>query len=123
MGAGSRCWKAAMPDAVSENEVRLAVRTLLPGGYPTLKGVAGALGLSKRTLQRRLADAGLTHTGLVTEVRHDLALELLARPGVSIKQVARRTGFANPSGFSRAFSAWTGMSPRDYRRQRPIGAN
>lgn len=107
-------------NTLSELEVRLAVRALLPDGYPTLPAVATILGVSPRTLQRRLADAGLTHTGLVTQVRRARALELLARQSLSIKQISRWTGFANPSGFSRAFHAWMGLCPRDYRRRQDL---
>jgi AraC-like DNA-binding protein len=99
------------------NEVRLAVKALLPDGHPALGTVAAEFGISSRTLQRHLAATGLSHSELVRQVRRGRACELLARPSVSISQIASRTGFASPSGFSRAFHAWTGLSPRDYRRQ------
>jgi len=102
----------------SLNELRLTIKSLLPDGHPTLTAVAAEFGFSSRTLQRYLAAAGLNHSELVREVRQERACQLLARPSVSIGQIARRTGFASPSGFSRAFHAWTGLSPRDYRRRR-----
>ena len=102
------------------NEVRLTVKCLLPDGHPTLKAVAAELHVSTRSLQRQLAYVGLTYSELVREVREERAYQLLRQPRISIKQVASRTGFASPSGFSRAFHAWTGLSPRDYRRQRDL---
>ena len=100
----------------SVNEVRLTIRCLLPEGHPTLQAVAVELHISTRSLQRQLASAGLTYSELVRDVRQERACQLLQQPKISIKQVALRTGFASPSGFSRAFHAWTGLSPRDYRR-------
>jgi AraC-like DNA-binding protein len=102
------------------NEVRLTIKSLLPDGHPTLAAVAAEFGISSRTLQRSLAAAGQTHSELVRQVRQERACELLARQSVSISQIASRTGFASPSGFSRAFHVWTGLSPRDYRRHRNL---
>jgi len=98
------------------NEVRLTIKSLLPDGQPTLATVAAEFDISGRTLQRSLAAAGHNYSELVRLVRQDLACELLGRSSISISQVAGRIGFSNPSGFSRAFHAWTGLSPRDYRR-------
>jgi AraC-like DNA-binding protein len=102
------------------NEVRLTIKSLLPDGHPTLTAVAAEFGISSRTLQRSLAAVGQTHSELVRQVRQERAYELLARQSVSISQIASRTGFASPSGFSRAFHVWTGLSPRDYRRHRNL---
>ncbi len=109
---------AGATQSPSINEVRLTIKVMLPDGHPTLAAVAAEFGISSRTLQRYLAAAGRNHSEIVQEVRRERACELLTRPSFSISQIARRTGFASPSGFSRAFHAWTGLSPRDYRRHR-----
>lgn len=102
------------------NEVRLTIKSLLPDGYPILAAVAAEFNISSRTLQRSLAAVGLNYSELVRQVRQERACELLARQSVSISQIANRIGFASPSGFSRAFHVWTGLSPRDYRRHRKL---
>ncbi len=74
------------------------------------------LDTSPRTLQRRLADNGLTHSQLVHQARLTKALQLLVQQNVRISEVAHATGFATPAGFSRAFQSWTGSSPRTFRK-------
>jgi AraC-like DNA-binding protein len=73
--------------------------------------------MSVRTLQRRLAEAGLTYSAIVDEIRSVEARRLLAQPGVLLKQVAADLGFCEPASFTRACRRWTGFSPREYRRQ------
>jgi AraC-like DNA-binding protein len=87
--------------------------------------VAEHIGSSVRTLQRRLREAGVTHTALVEHARRDMALRKLETTCLPISQVAKELGFGDPSSFSRAFQRWTGMSPRAYRRtlrQTALGA-
>ena len=98
-------------------EVRAAILRYLEHGYPRLEQVARTVGITQRTLQRRLAAAGTSYTQLVNEQRFGLAAKLLEDPTLPIASIAKRAGFANHSGFSRAFHAWTGMTPRQYRAQ------
>ena len=97
------------------DKVRNAIAELLPARHPTLETVAQQLDVSTRTLQRRLADNHLTHSQLVKQTRITKACQLLAKPEMHISDVARETGFATPSAFSRAFQTWTGKSPREFR--------
>jgi AraC-like DNA-binding protein len=90
-------------------------RHLEPTGV-TLATTARALGMSRRTLQRRLAEQEVSFAGLVDEVRRELALHLLEKEKLEVKQAAFRLGFAQPSAFSRAFKRWTGHSPVAYTR-------
>jgi AraC-like DNA-binding protein len=89
---------------------------LLPAGQLTLDLVAAELDVSPRTLQRRLADNDLTLTQLVNQTRIAKACQRLAQQDVHISEIARETGFATPSAFSRAFQSWTGTSPRTFRK-------
>ena len=91
----------------------------MPDGYPAIERVAEHIGSSVRTLQRRLSEAGVTHTALVEHARRDMALRKLKTTRLPIGQVAKQHGFRDPSSFSRAFQRWTGMSPRTYRRMLP----
>jgi len=84
---------------------------------PTLTSTAASLRMPERTLQRRLADEGLTHSALVDDVRRNLALELLADANVSLTDIGYRLHFADPAAFYRAFKRWTGEGPAAYRKR------
>lgn len=91
------------------------VRHASPG--LTAEGLAHALGLSGRTLHRRLKE--LTNESpkeFITRVRIETACVLLETPGASVKQVALACGYGEESVFRRAFVQLTGMTPADYRR-------
>jgi AraC-like DNA-binding protein len=100
----------------SISEVRNVISSLLPDGYPGLQVVADQIGVSPRTLQRRLAENNLTHSQLVHQARVTKACQRLAKRDIHISDIARETGFATPSSFSRAFQSWTGTSPRTFRK-------
>jgi AraC-like DNA-binding protein len=74
------------------------------------------MGISVRTLQRRLEQINMTYTVLVDEVRTDLACQQLELAHVPVVEVAKRLGFKDHSSFSRAFMRWKGLSPRAYRK-------
>jgi AraC-like DNA-binding protein len=101
---------------ISINEVRNVIAGLLPSGHPGLQVVANQLGVSPRTLQRRLAEYDLTHSRLVHQIRVTKACQRLAKKDVHINDIAREIGFATPSSFCRAFQSWTGASPRVFRK-------
>jgi AraC-like DNA-binding protein len=92
------------------------VRQMLDG-LPTLSSTAQAVGIAARTLQRHLASAGATHSGVVDEVRRDLALKQLGNASISITEISYALHFAEPTVFHRAFKRWTGESPLQYRRR------
>ena len=77
--------------------------------------LARGLGLTPRSLRRRLAAESLSLTALLDEARCRLACEELRREG-SIKEIAERVGFSEPSAFHRAFKRWTGQTPLEYAR-------
>ncbi|MDB4986207.1 MAG: virS 15 [Myxococcaceae bacterium] len=77
--------------------------------------LARGLGLTPRSLRRRLAAEGLSLTALLDEARCRMACEELRREG-SIKEIAERVGFSEPSAFHRAFKRWTGLTPLAYAR-------
>lgn len=101
--------------ALSIPGIRNVIAELLPGGHLTLNLVAALLDVSPRTLQRRLANSNLTFTQIVNQTRIAKACQRLAQPRSNIREIARETGFATPSAFSRAFQSWTGKSPRAFR--------
>ena len=97
------------------DEVKQAIAVSIRGTDPALENTAKQLATSERTLQRRLADLGTSHTGLVEEVRRSLALKLLADRTIAISEVAYLLGFFDTSTFHRAFKRWTGATPSEYR--------
>lgn len=98
--------------------VGFQVRNLLDKPNPTLDKVAQKLNMSRRTLQRRLDESGLSFREVLRQERHELALTLLENPDQSIADIAYKLGFANQSAFSRAFRQVVGYSPRQYRSRR-----
>ncbi|ATL69640.1 AraC family transcriptional regulator [Nocardia terpenica] len=88
------------------------VRELLVqrGRYADQSHIAAALGVSVRTLRRRLAEEGTTFRELSNETVGLLAEELLVA-GLTVEQVAERLGYASVSAFTAAFRAWKGQSP------------
>ena len=92
-----------------------AARNAANGEY-TAAALADRLGLSQRTLQRRVADLGTSVRSLTDEVRVATARQLLAAPDLSLFEVARSLGYTTESAFRRAFRRWTGQSPAQYRR-------
>jgi len=79
--------------------------------------VARRLGLSARSLQRRLRARGVSLSQLLDEARKEIACSALARPEAPIKDVAARLGFSEPSAFHRAFKRWMGTTPAEFRRR------
>ena len=90
----------------------------LPSGEPPEDDVARSLHMSRRTLQRKLADADLTYQRLVDDTRRDLALRYIEDPAKSITELTFLLGFSGQSAFTRAFRRWTGASPTEYRSAR-----
>jgi AraC-like DNA-binding protein len=104
------------PTASIADEVRAHVREWIRES-PEAEDVARALGLSVRTLQRRLGEAGASFRDVVLDVKVDVAKQLLERADLTIAEVATAVGFARVPAFSRAFSQRTGLTPSAFRTQ------
>jgi AraC-like DNA-binding protein len=103
-------------DRLLERRILDLVGPALSEGVPALDDVAARLGLSGRSLQRRLSRSGLVYRDLVSAARRDLSERLLRRTGYSLAEIAFLTGFADQSTFTRAFRRWYGITPAQYRR-------
>ncbi|MCY1007736.1 AraC family transcriptional regulator [Nannocystis pusilla] len=82
------------------------------GSDLSLAAVAERLHVGRRTLQRRIAELGLSYQHLVDSVRRRRAEQLLRDPRLGLEEITERLGFADPSGFRRAYLRWTGTTPR-----------
>jgi AraC-like DNA-binding protein len=99
------------------DEVRAALRRALDGtGRPQAPSIARRLGMSERTLSRRLREHEQGFAALLDEVSRGAAVELLER-GTTTTEVAFLLGFSELSAFHRAFHRWTGVTPGDFRRR------
>jgi AraC-like DNA-binding protein len=100
-------------------EVRHIVHSKLAGGDISIDGIARELGLSSRTLQRRLADCGSSFEALLDEARRDAAGRYLSDASLSIAEIAYLLGYSEASALHRAFKRWNGVTPQEFRRNRP----
>ena len=89
--------------------------TQLNAAVPDKSVIAVQLGMSERTLQRRLQAEGTSFQEILDNTRHYLARELLRNTAVALADVAAQLGFTEPSTFYRAFKKWEGLTPGQYR--------
>ncbi len=103
----------------NESELRTtvenAISSLLPHGRVVVDDIARSLGMSKRTLARRLSDEGLNFTEVLQQLRHDLAVRYLDDPKLHISKIAWLLGFNDVSAFTHSFKRWTGKTPSQMR--------
>jgi len=95
--------------------MRYIVSTYLHGEYPEINIIADAIGLSSRTLQRRLTRAGTTYSDLIQQVRYGKARSLLKEDDIKLLDIAYELGYSDPAHFSRAFHRMAGVCPREFR--------
>ena len=98
-------------------EVRQALASRVAGGDTRVEAVARALGVSVRSLQRRLSEEGHSYQELVDAMRRDAAEGYLADRSLSIGEVAFLLGYSEAAAFHRAFKRWCGVTPRTFRQQ------
>lgn len=92
-------------------QVENAIAALLPHGHATHDRVAATLGMSPRTLARRLSESGLSFAGILDGIRSALAERYLADRALSISQIAWLLGYAEVGTFTRAFQRRSGVTP------------
>ena len=85
-----------------------------------INATAELVGVSARTLQRRLAKEGLGYSQLVDKARFKNSISLLQDKNNKLIDIAYDLGYSDPSHFSRAFKRWAGISPREFRRQHAL---
>jgi AraC-like DNA-binding protein len=108
------------PDPAGTDAIRSRLRRHLVGnmqaGHVALHLAARQLGMTARTLQRRLRDEGTSFHAVLDDVRRDVALTQMRVRRQSIDELAFVLGFEKSSSFHRAFKRWTGQTPGEFRR-------
>ena len=95
--------------------VENAISSLLPHGRVLVEDVARVLGMSERTLARKLSDEGLNFTEILQQLRRDLAVRYLDDRKLHVSKIAWLLGFNDVSAFTHAFKRWTGKAPSQIR--------
>ncbi len=107
-----------------EASIRARLRSILPGGGADAAAVARSLGLSERTLHRRLRAHGRSFRAVLEAFREAEAERLLSAGALSLAEVALKLGFSDQTAWNRAFRRWKGMAPRAWlaSRTRPAAS-
>jgi AraC-like DNA-binding protein len=96
-------------------DIRKLMTERLTKGHFRIDDVARDLGMSSKTLERRLADKDETFTELLGAIRRDLARHYVRETDFRLDQIAYLTGYSEPAALVRAFKRWTGTTPMQYR--------
>ena len=96
-------------------QVKVVLKRSLASGQPSLTDVAKQLGMSERTLQRRITEDGSTFREILSDARREMGRRLLADPATDIDEVACLLGYQDTASFYRAFREWEGMPPNRWR--------
>jgi AraC-like DNA-binding protein len=97
------------------HQVRERAAENLTKGRVRIEDIARDLGMSSKTLERRLAAAGASFSNVLDDVRNGLAKRFLSETGFRLDQIAYLTGYSEPAALVRAFKRWTGTTPVRYR--------
>jgi AraC-like DNA-binding protein len=116
--------EAALADRRGEmrqlrTRVENAISSLLPHGRVLVEDIARTLGMSQRTLERKLSEEGLNFTEVIQQLRRDLAVRYLNERNLHVSKIAWLLGFHEVSSFTHAFKRWTGKTPS---QMRTVGA-
>jgi len=111
-----RAYLARMDNGSVIDQVRSQLVNRL-ADHPTPQLVARALGMSQRSLQRRLQEHGTSYEAVLGEVRKELACAYLREGRYQVGELAFMLGFEDASAFARAFRRWMGVSPTMFRAE------
>jgi AraC-like DNA-binding protein len=98
--------------------IRRILRRHLAEELPSLEDIGHQLAMTPQTLRRRLHEEGRGFREIKDDLRRDAAIEYLARPELTLPEIAALLGFSEASTFHRAFKHWTGVAPGEYRQTR-----
>jgi AraC-like DNA-binding protein len=110
------------PKGTLRASVENEVQKLLPHGKAKRQTVAKALGMSERTLSRKLTEERTAYDEIVDQLRRSLALQYIKDRGISLSQIAWLLGYEGSTSFNHAFVRWTGHSPAMSRKEKLLPA-
>lgn len=87
------------------------------GDFPTLDQLAQRINMPERTIRRKLTIEGTSYKDILSDIRKQKALELIAAGDLSMEKIAEKLGYSEVAGFYHAFKTWTGTSPANYRQK------
>jgi AraC-like DNA-binding protein len=97
-------------------DIEALIKDALPSGIPGITQLGRHMGMSARTLSRRLSEKGITYRELVQKTQMEVSRDLLINSSGSVAEIAFQTGFSEQSAFNRAFKRWTGYTPVEFRK-------
>ncbi len=86
------------------------------GDFPTLDQLAHRINMPERTLRRRLTTEGTSYKDILTDIRRQKAMEMIAVGDLSMEKIAKNLGYSDAASFYHAFKAWTGSTPANFRK-------
>jgi len=104
-----------IPESLSD-ALRTAITPYIGTEQLNNKLLSEAIGMSPRTLQRRLSEQNLSYSQILEQARTKKAEVLLKETDIKLLDISILLGYENASSFTRAFSRWTGVSPKEYRK-------
>ena len=107
--------RLAATRAELQGQVRQRLALRLGGGTASLETVSKDLGMSSRTLSRKLEDLGTSYFQILETLRHEMAQQYLSETDLNLAQIAHLLGYRSLSSFNDAFKRWTGQSPGRFR--------
>lgn len=99
------------PGTAFRSQVERLILEGFTDGAPSAEQIARCLGMSRRTLTRRLADDGLTYRQILDGVRLDVAHSYLRDTELSLAEISFQLGYADQAAFTTAYKRWTGRTP------------
>lgn len=85
--------------------------------FPTLEQLAHRVNMPERTIRRKLTIEGTSYKDILSDIRKQKALELIAARDLSMESIAARLGYSDVASFYHAFKTWTGTTPAHYRNR------
>jgi AraC-like DNA-binding protein len=104
-------------------EIQRVLASRVAGGDTRIESIGREFGMSARTLQRRLADEGVSYQKLLDDTRKGAAGRYVAESTLAIGEIAYLLGYSEAAPFHRAFKRWYGRTPDTFRDGRPGGSS
>lgn len=107
------------PDDLA-NQIKHHIKTTLGDSVPSLAKVASLLDLEEALIKRKLCAQGVNFNDILKSARQELAMKYLVNSDMQLTEVALALGYSELSAFSRAFRAWSGMTPQKFRKSNSV---